>query len=143
MRKLSAILLLFVLLLSTLAVSISCDNAESSATPTGTVNEVFDAMEDMDVTKMMECVDATNISSEARSEVEAAFQLMKEMGASFSITNRNIKVISETEDTATVSAKCDVKATFMGQTETDSMDQTFHLVKVDDKWLLTELPEDL
>ena len=142
MRKSLAILLLFVLLLSTLAVAVSCDSAESITTPTGAVNELFDAMEDMDVTKMMKCMDVS-VSSQERSEVEAAFQMMKEIGMSFSITNRNISVVSETGDSATVSAKCDIRATVMGQTQTQSMDETFDLVKVDGRWLLTEFPEDL
>ncbi|MFC2018068.1 hypothetical protein ACFLTQ_02050 [Chloroflexota bacterium] len=142
MKKLSAILLLFVLLLSTVVVATSCESGESSTTPTGTVNELFDAMEDMDVTKMMECMDIS-VSSQERSQVEATFQMMKEMGMSFSITNRDISVISETEDSAAVSAKCDIKATVMGQTQTQSMDETFDLVKVDGKWLLTGFPEEL
>lgn len=142
MRKLSAILLLFVLLLSTVVVAVSCESGESSTTPTGTVNELFDAMEDLDVTKMMECMDVS-VSTQERAQVEEAFQMMKQLGMSFSITNRNISVISETEDRATVSAKCDIKATVMEETQTQSMDETFELVKVDGRWLLTGFPEAL
>jgi len=142
MRKKSAILLLFVLLLSTVAVAVSCDSAESNTTPTGTVNTLLDAFEDLDFNKMMECMDVS-MTGEGGAQVEETFKMMKEMGMSISITNRNINVISETEDSATVSVKCDMKATLMGQTQTQNMDQNFDLVKVDGRWLLTEFPEEL
>lgn len=142
MRKSPAILLLFVLLLSTVIVAVSCDSAESNTTPVGTVNTLLDSIEDLNVTKMMECMDVS-MTGEESAQVEETFQMMKEMGMSISITNRNISVISETENTATVSVKCDMKATVMGQTQTQNMDETFDLVKVDDNWLLTEFPEEL
>lgn len=143
MRKLPAVLLLFVLLLATVAVAASCDSAESStATPEGAVNAVLDAMEDMNVSKMMACMDVS-VSSEESAQVEEAFQMMKEMGMSFSIINREIRVLSETENSATVSVKCDIKASLMGQTQTQSMEENFDLVKVDGKWLLTGFPDEL
>ena len=142
MKKLPATLLLFVLLLSTVAVAVSCSNAESSTnTPEGTVNIMLDAMEDMNVSKMMECMDVS-VSSEERDQIEGLFEMMKEMGMRFSITNRNIEVMTQTENTATVSVQCDLTASLMGQTQTQSMDENFELVKVDGKWLLTGFPED-
>lgn len=141
MRKSSAIRLLPVLLMATIVFATSCGGGASYATPVDTVNTFLDAYEDMDADKLLDCFDIS-ISSEVREETEMTIEMMKEMGDwSISITNRDISIVSQTGDSATVSVRCDMKATFEGETQTDSVDDTWTLVKKDNKWLLTELPD--
>ena len=115
-----------------------CGRGVSYATPEDTVNAVLDAMEDLDADKYLDCLVPEALTSEERMEMKAAVKLMKEMDVSISITNRDISVVSETEDSAIVSVSYDVKTTLEGETETGSEDKTWTLVKRNDKWLFTE-----
>ncbi|MFC2000282.1 hypothetical protein ACFLXE_05945 [Chloroflexota bacterium] len=140
MKNLARAGVILTLILMLLIVAIGCKSSVALATPEETVTSYLDATEDLDVGRMMDCV-GVNVSAEERRQAEEAFKMMKDMGMSISITNRSINVVSQTEDSATVFVSAETRATFGGETETESMNETFTLVKRDGKWLLEMLPD--
>ena len=121
-------------------VAIGCKSSVALATPEETVTSYLDATEDLDVGRMMDCLGG-NITAEERRQAEEALKMMKDMGMSISITNRSINVVSQTEDSATVSVSAETRVTLGGETETESTNETMTLVKRDGKWLLEMLPD--
>jgi len=121
-------------------VAIGCKSSVSLATPEETVNSYLDAIEDLDSGRMMDCI-SMSITSEERKQLEESLNMMKDIGMSISITNRIINVVSQTEGSATVSFNYDMRMTFEGDTETESMNETWTLVKRDGKWLIEMLPD--
>lgn len=130
----------FVLTFVLLVVVVGCDNGVSLSTPTDTVNAYFNAVEKMDAAGMMDCSSHTTTSDDLQ-YMENVYQMYNKMGMSVSFSNRDIEVISQTEDSATVSVSFNTTLTFMGETETQSVNETWQLIKRDDTWLFTELPD--
>jgi len=54
------------------------------------------------------------------------------------ISNLKTKVLSQTEDEATVEADFDVEITGFDETEEEHITEPFNLVKEDGKWLISE-----
>lgn len=126
------------IILMLVVLTIGCGSGKG-ASPEGTVNSLLDAWEDIDADKMLDYVVPENVTEEMRQEMEEGIETWKEMDASLSITNRDISVVSRTEDSATVSVSFDVKVRAQGETQTERFDETWTLLKRDDKWLLTVL----
>lgn len=129
----------FVLTFVLLVVVVGCDNGVSLSTPADTVNAYFNAVEKMDAAGMMDC--SSHTTSDDLQYMENVYQMYNKMGMSVSFSNRDIEVISQTEDSATVSVSFNTTLTFMGETETQSVNETWQLIKRDDTWLFTELPD--
>ena len=120
-----------------------CSSGASYDTPEDTVNSYLNAYEKLDFMNMLACILPVASNEEMRTDVEELVEefkdMMKDMNISFSINNRNIEVISRTEDSAIVAVSYDMELTYMDETETESSIETFTLVKSDGKWLLTEM----
>jgi len=138
MRKKLSLSVIILLIVSSLAsIGISCGSA--TATPTGTFNAWLDAVADQNSQAVVtyESEDLHGMTSAQRVE---AYDDTFEGIESYSITNRNIVVESETATTATVSASFNVSTTDTdGTTREDAVDQNYYLTKVDGKWLISDL----
>jgi len=69
------------------------------------------------------------------SDMETAFALIDEM----KISNVVTKVVSQTEDSATIEGEWDFEITALDETRKDHAVQPIELVKVDGEWLISEL----
>jgi len=130
------------LMLVLLAIGFLYVGCAEAATPEKTVNTFLDAYEALDMDKALRLV--VPEAAGERAFLETRFEVrrrMKWQGISFSYTNRNISVLSQTEDKATVSVSFDEETTVvMGGKKTKSVDETWTLVKRDGKWLFVEVP---
>jgi len=68
------------------------------------------------------------------SGLEIAFAFVDDM----KVLNIKTGLVSQTEDTATVDAEWDMEGTLFGQKETEHVDDTMRLEKVDGTWLIVE-----
>ena len=113
--------------------SIAACGGGSESSPEDTVRGALQAMEDLDAKKM-----ASYFVEDVREQIEEgmgyAFGLIDEV----SIYNIETRVVSESEDRATVEMAFDGDVTVFGQTETEHTEDTVSLVKVNGKWLIGE-----
>lgn len=119
-----------------LVVATSCGCGVSYASPEATVNAALDAKQALDADKELGCMVPEAVTDEMRQVTREVYEELKRQGVSVSIVNRDISVVSQTEDSATVSVSYDVKFTVEGETQTASDDATWTLVKRDGKWLI-------
>jgi hypothetical protein len=129
--------LVLIVLVSSLFVFVSnCTPATS--TPTGTINAWLDAMAARNPQALIshESEDYGGLTSAQRVGMyESAFEGTK----SYSVTNRNLTVESETETASTVSVGFDLLVTDINdETWDNTVGVTYVLTKVGDKWLISE-----
>ena len=103
------------------------------ASPEDTVQDALKAMEAMDAEEM-----ATYFTEELREDVEFGMELAFVFIDEIKISNLKTKVLSQTEDEATVEADFDVETTVFDETEEEHVTEPFNLVKEDGKWLISE-----
>ena len=93
----------------------------------------LEAMEAMDAEEM-----AAYFTEELREEVEFGMEVAFVFIDETEISNVKTKVLSQTEDEATVEADFDVETTGFDETEEEHITEPFDLVKEDGKWLISE-----
>jgi len=126
---------LFIVIVSSLFVFVS-NCTPATATPLETVNAWLDAMVAQNTQALIsyESEDCTGLTPAQRTESYETDFAMK----SYSVTNRNLAMESETATTATVSASFDLSATDTdGNTQEDAVVGIYYLVKADGKWLIS------
>lgn len=101
--------------------------------PEDTVRGALKAMEDLDGEKM-----ASYFVEDMREELEAGMEFSFAMIDEIRISNLETRVVSESGDSATVEMEFDFEVTAFGETETEHMEDTAELVKVDGKWLIRD-----
>jgi uncharacterized protein YprB with RNaseH-like and TPR domain len=126
--KVVLVLALAALLGSTL---LGCGGGGSG--PEDTVRGALRAMEAMDAEEM-----GTYFTEELREEVEFSMELAFVFIDEIKISNVKTKVLSQTEDEATVEADFDIETTGFDETEEEHVTESFNLVKEDGKWLISE-----
>lgn len=126
--RLLAVLAVMLLLGGSLA---ACGGGGSG--PEDTVRGALKAMEDLDGEKM-----ASYFVEDMREELEAGMEFSFAMIDEIRISNLETRVVSESGDSATVEMEFDFEVTAFGETETEHMEDTAELVKVDGKWLIRD-----
>lgn len=126
--RLLAVLAVMLLLGGSLA---ACGGGGSG--PEDTVRGALKAMEDLDGEKM-----ASYFVEDMREELEAGMEFSFAMIDEIRISNLETRVVSESGDSATVEMEFDFEVTAFGETETEHMEDTADLVKVDGKWLIRD-----
>ena len=109
----------------------------ATATPVGSVNAWLDAIAAQNPQALIsyEVDDYARMTPAERVEMyEAAFEGIK----SYSVTNRNLTVESETETTSTVSVSFDLSVTDINdETWDDTVEVTYVLAKINGRWLMS------
>jgi len=135
MRKKLSLSIVILLIVSSLAYFGTSCNTPATATPTGTANAYLDAIAAQDAQAIVS-YEAEGTGDMTSAQLETQFEGIK----SFSITNRNLVVDSETATTATVSANYDGSMTLANDSTIDqAVDVIFTLTKVDGKWLISDM----
>jgi len=98
--------------------------------PEATVRAAFDAMENKDAEKL-----GSYFTEDVREEVEMWAEIIFDI-ADIEISNLETKVISQSDDEATVKVEYDYEITAFGQTEEDHQSTDIEMVKEDGKWLI-------
>ena len=126
--KVVLVLALAALLGSTL---LGCGGGGSG--PEDTVRGALRAMEAMDAEKMV-----TYFTEEMSEDVEFGMEVVFALIDEIKISNVETKVLSQTEDEATVEVEFDLETTVFDETEEEHVTEPFNLVKEDGKWLISE-----
>ena len=103
------------------------------AGPEDTVRGALEAMEAMDAEEM-----ATYFTEEMSEDVEFGMEVVFALIDEIKISNVETKVLSQTEDEATVEVEFDLETTVFDETEEEHVTEPFNLVKEDGKWLISE-----
>ncbi|MGB2855724.1 MAG: hypothetical protein WBC61_03635 [Dehalococcoidia bacterium] len=103
------------------------------AGPEDTVRGALEAMEAMDAEKMV-----TYFTEEMSEDVEFGMEVVFALIDEIKISNVETKVLSQTEDEATVEVEFDLETTVFDETEEEHLTETYDLVKEDGKWLISE-----
>jgi hypothetical protein len=103
------------------------------AGPEDTVRGALEAMEAMDAEKMV-----TYFTEEMSEDVEFGMEVVFALIDEIKISNVETKVLSQTEDEATVEVEFDLETTVFDETEEERVTEPFNLVKEDGKWLISE-----
>jgi len=90
-------------------------------------------MEAMDAEKMV-----TYFTEEMSEDVEFGMEVVFALIDEIKISNVETKVLSQTEDEATVEVEFDLETTVFDETEEEHVTEPFNLVKEDGKWLISE-----
>lgn len=128
--KLVAVLVLAVVLVSAV---FGCGGGSDSG-PEKAVRGALKALEEMDAEKL-----STYFTAESREDLIVGMDLAFALIDEFKIFNVVTKVVSQTEDRATVEGEWDIEITEIDETEKDHVVQPIELVKVDGEWLIDEL----
>jgi hypothetical protein len=97
------------------------------------VRGALGAMEAMDAEEM-----ATYFTEELREEVEFGMEVFFVFIDEIKISNVKTKVLSQTENEATVEVEFDLETTGFDETEEEHITEPYNLVKEDGKWLISE-----
>ena len=124
--RLLAVLAVMLLLGGSLA---ACGGEESS--PEDTVRGALKAMGDLDGEKM-----ASYFVEDMREDLKDGMEFFFAMIDEIRISNIETRLVSESGDSATVEMEFDFEVTAFGETETEHMEDTAELVKVNGKWLI-------
>jgi hypothetical protein len=99
--------------------------------PEDTVRGAVKAMGDRDGEKM-----ASYFVEDMRAELEEGMEFFFAMIDEIKISNIETRLVSESGDSAVVEMEFDFEITAFDETETEHMEDTAELVKVDGKWLI-------
>ena len=129
----STVVLLIILLLGLTAAALSCS---SEPGPKDTVRQMFDATEAGDWQK------AASYMTGVMEQPEWLIEQQQSIIESVDINNLKLSVMSESENDATLKAEYDIEirgAVFSDFTIEQHNTQTVKLVRVEDRWLITEI----
>ena len=90
-------------------------------------------MDAMDAEEM-----ATYFTEELREDIEFGMELAFALIDEIKISNMKTKVLSQTEDEATVEVEFDLETTVFDEPEEEHVAESFDLVKEDGEWLISE-----
>jgi len=124
--RLLAVLAVMLLLGGSLA---ACGGGGSG--PEDAVRGALKAMEDLDGEKM-----ASYFVEDMREDLEDGMEFFFAMIEEIRISNIETRLVSESGDSATVDMEFDFEVTAFDETETEHMEDTSELVKVNGKWLI-------
>jgi len=126
-----------ILVLSLVAlVGVSLIGCGGESSPEDVVRGMFKAMEAKDAEKLGEYC-----TEDIREDVVAMMELSFEMIDSIKVSNLELTVASQTENTATVDYECDYEIKAFGETDESHDSDSIDLEKVDGKWFISEPPE--
>jgi len=127
--KLLVVLVLMGMVASAL---VSCGGGSvCSATPDDAIKGSFQALQSKDADKLVSYC-AEGFREEIRAKMAYAFSLVDQI----KISNLEISVVSQTEDTATLEVEFDRKITAEGSVTEEHVKQTYELAKADKCWQL-------
>jgi uncharacterized protein YchJ len=124
-KSLLVILLINVLILGL----VGCSGGTSS--PEDTVRAAFAALESQNADKLISYY-VEDVRDTVLAKTEYAFAFVDK----FKVSNLELTVLSETEDTASVEADYDLTTTLSGQSIKEHITEIYELAKVDGEWLL-------
>ena len=94
------------------------------------------------VLKAFGAEDAEKVASyfpeDEREEVIAMLEFSFGFVENLKVSNIETRLVSETGNTATVDAEWDITGTILGEEDTDHVEDTMKLEKIDGKWLIVE-----
>lgn len=101
--------------------------------PEGTVRGLLNAIEGQNAQKA-----GSYFTAEQRELVVSSLELAFEYSDKINISNVKTNLLSQTEDEAVVESEFDVTETYFGQTDTEHVEETWTLQKVDGRWLIND-----